>query len=38
MYWVLSELRHNMNHVPHYEPDGSEVFNEGDDVRRALSA
>jgi hypothetical protein len=26
MYWVLSELRHAMNAVPHYEPTGDEVF------------
>ena len=26
MYWVLSELRHSMNAVPHYEPTGDEVF------------
>ena len=26
MYLVLSELRHSMNAVPHYEPTGEEVF------------
>jgi hypothetical protein len=26
MYLVLSELRHSMNAVPHYEPTGDEVF------------
>jgi len=26
MYETLSQLRHTMNNVPHYEPDGSEVF------------
>jgi hypothetical protein len=26
MYWELSQLRHRMNAVPHYEPDGSEAF------------
>jgi Dyp-type peroxidase family len=26
MYWELSKLRHNMNAVPRYEPDGSESF------------
>jgi hypothetical protein len=26
MYWVLSQLRHSMNAVPHYEPTGDEVF------------
>lgn len=26
MYLVLSELRHSMNAVPHYEPNGDEVF------------
>jgi len=26
MYWVLSQLRHDMNAVPHYEPTGDEVF------------
>ncbi len=26
MYWTLSQLRHSMNAVPHYEPDGDEVF------------
>lgn len=26
MYWELSKLRHDMNAVPHYEPDGDEVF------------
>lgn len=26
MYWELSKLRHDMNKVPHYEPDGDEVF------------
>lgn len=26
MYWALSTLRHNMNAMPHYEPDGDEVF------------
>jgi hypothetical protein len=26
MYWTLSELRHRMNAVPHYEPTGDEVF------------
>jgi len=26
MYWTLSELRHGMNRVPHYEPTGDEVF------------
>ena len=26
MYWELSQLRHKMNDVPHYEPTGDEVF------------
>jgi hypothetical protein len=26
MYFELSKLRHGMNAVPHYEPDGSETF------------
>jgi hypothetical protein len=26
MYWKLSNLRHTMNAVPHYEPTGDEVF------------
>ena len=26
MYWELSTLRHTMNNVPHYEPNGDEVF------------
>jgi hypothetical protein len=26
MYETLSKLRHDMNAVPHYEPDGDEVF------------
>lgn len=26
MYYTLSELRHTMNAVPHYEPTGDEVF------------
>ncbi|WP_213956221.1 catalase family protein [Variovorax sp. dw_954] len=26
MYWELSQLRHRMNDVPHYEPDGDERF------------
>ena len=26
MYYELSKLRHTMNAVPHYEPDGDEVF------------
>jgi hypothetical protein len=26
MYLALSTLRHEMNNVPHYEPNGSEVF------------
>jgi hypothetical protein len=26
MYLALSELRHSMNAVPHYEPTGDEVF------------
>jgi hypothetical protein len=26
MYWTLAQLRHNMNAVPHYEPNGDEVF------------
>jgi hypothetical protein len=26
MYWTLSEFRHRMNKVPHYEPTGDEVF------------
>ena len=26
MYFELSQLRHNMNKVPHYEPIGDEVF------------
>jgi hypothetical protein len=29
MYWELSRLRHDMNKVPHYEPTGDEVFDEG---------
>ncbi|MBV9391548.1 MAG: catalase family protein [Verrucomicrobia bacterium] len=28
MYLVLSELRHSMNNVPHYEPTGDEVFDQ----------
>ena len=34
MYFELSQLRHNMNNVPHYEPTGDEVFEQA--VRRAL--
>ncbi|MEJ8853900.1 hypothetical protein WKW79_04940 [Variovorax robiniae] len=26
MYWELSQLRHRMNDVPHYEPNGDETF------------
>jgi hypothetical protein len=26
MYWELSQLRHRMNAVPHYEPNGDETF------------
>jgi hypothetical protein len=26
MYFELSKLRHNMNQVPHYEPNGNETF------------
>lgn len=26
MYWELSQIRHRMNAVPHFEPDGSERF------------
>lgn len=26
MYYELSKLRHTMNNVPHYEPNGDEVF------------
>jgi hypothetical protein len=26
MYYELSKFRHDMNEVPHYEPDGSETF------------
>jgi hypothetical protein len=26
MYWELSKLRHDMSGVPHYEPNGDEVF------------
>ena len=26
MYLALSEFRHHMNAIPHYEPDGEEVF------------
>jgi hypothetical protein len=26
MYWTLSQLRHDMNAIPHYEPTGDEVF------------
>ena len=26
MYWQLSQLRHSMNAIPHYEPTGDEVF------------
>ncbi|MEZ5291117.1 MAG: catalase family protein [Vicinamibacterales bacterium] len=26
MYWELSQLRHRMNAVPHYEPTGDETF------------
>jgi hypothetical protein len=26
MYYALSKLRHDMNAVPHYEPNGDEVF------------
>jgi hypothetical protein len=26
MYYELSQLRHTMNAVPHYEPTGDEVF------------
>lgn len=40
MYWALSQLRHNMNNVPHYEPNGNEFFTEADadNEGRALSA
>jgi hypothetical protein len=26
MYWELSQFRHQMNNVPHYEPTGEETF------------
>ena len=26
MYWELSQMRHDMNSVPRYEPNGDEVF------------
>jgi len=26
MYWELSQIRHRMNKVPHYEPNGDETF------------
>jgi len=26
MYFALSQLHHDMNDVPHYEPTGDEVF------------
>jgi hypothetical protein len=26
MYHALATLRHNMNAIPHYEPNGDEVF------------
>ena len=26
MYWALSQFRHDMNAIPHYEPTGDEVF------------
>jgi hypothetical protein len=26
MYWTLSQFRHDMNAIPHYEPSGEEVF------------
>jgi hypothetical protein len=26
MYWLLSSFRHHMNGIPHYEPNGDEVF------------
>ncbi|MBS0339250.1 MAG: hypothetical protein JSS56_01905 [Proteobacteria bacterium] len=26
MYWELSQIRHRMNGVPHYEPNGDEAF------------
>jgi len=26
MYYELSKFRHDMNKVPHYEPNGSEKF------------
>src|SRR4029453_16008033 len=26
MYWELSKFRHDMNDVPHYEPNGDETF------------
>jgi hypothetical protein len=29
MYFTLSKLRHAMNDVPHFEPTGDEVFEEG---------
>jgi len=28
MYWELSQMRHDMNNVPRYEPNGDEVFDE----------
>lgn len=35
MYEELAELRQSMNAVPHVEPDGSEVFQDGDQAPRS---
>jgi hypothetical protein len=29
MYLALSTFRHQMNAIPHYEPNGDEVFDQG---------
>lgn len=34
MYWELSKLRHDMNQVPRYEPNGDEVFDAVASVER----
>jgi hypothetical protein len=34
MYEELAELRQSMNAAPHVEPDGSEVFPDGDQAPR----
>jgi hypothetical protein len=30
MYWELSKLRHDMNQMPRYEPNGDEVFDQSE--------